>query len=60
MPCAALPCATGLRAWALPLIGLKKNTKDAFMAEQAIPVTAFLRIAGRPAGAYRGHGLSFS
>ncbi len=30
----------------LPLIGLKKNTKEAFMAEQAIPVTAFLRIEG--------------
>ena len=30
----------------LPLIGLKKNTKDAFMAVQAIPVTAFLRMEG--------------
>jgi len=30
----------------LPLIGLRKNTKDAFMAEQAIPVTAFLRMEG--------------
>lgn len=30
----------------LPLIGLKKNNKVAFMAEQAIPVTAFLRLEG--------------
>ena len=30
----------------LPLIGLKKNVRDALFAEQAIPVTAFLRIQG--------------
>jgi len=30
----------------LPLIGLKKNTKDELFAQQSVPVTAFLRIDG--------------
>ena len=30
----------------LPLIGLKKNVRDALFSEQSVPVTAFLRLQG--------------